>query len=257
MENTNYELQNNLQSLVTKQLGTDASRALAEQAKSSPEVADELAFSQSLALALRNRDMVAASLVIKGVIETEGLPPTEQTPTSTPGNRQWGLWLGSIALVLGLSVGGYFMAENQGWFLSTTERLAHDVAQPLENVLYLPQTGNGLADLQAGMAHYDAGRYAEAAEVLERYQSNQPDAAVGVYLGVARLLSGQPRTAIQPLADAANAVEPPVAEAANWYLALAYLANNQPNPAREALLRLPTDGIFAQQAALLLNKIPQ
>ncbi len=257
MENTNYELQDNLQSLVTNQLGSDASRALMERVKESPEMADELGFSQSLALALKHSDMVVASMVIKGIIDAEGLPPTDQTPAQTPGTRQWGLWIGSIALVLGLSVGGYFMAQNQGWFLSTSEQLAHDIAQPLENVLYLPQTGNGLADLQAGMAHYDAGRYAEAAQTLQGYQSKQPDAAVGVYLGVARLLSGQPQTAIQPLADAANAAEPPVAEAANWYLALAYLASNKPNQAREALLRLPSEGIFTAQAALLLQKIPQ
>lgn len=253
MENTNYSLQENIQLLVNGELDEAPRRALLEQVQASPKVADELAFSQSLALALLHRDAVAAGVVIGAVIAEEGFPP----PATTPGfgKSKWWAWTGAAALIVIMSIGGYFLAESQGLLSSGSQKLSRSVVRPLENVLFLPTNGQGLADLQAGMAAYDAQRFAEAARSLEAYLSRRPDHAARVYLGVARLLSGQAKKAIQPLTDATQSQEPPIQEAAFWYLALAYLDNDNPHAARQALESIPVDGIYGLQSQELLEKL--
>ena len=62
--------------------------------------------------------------------------------------------------------------------------------------------------------------------------------------------------ALAPLALAAQSSEPPVREAALWYLALAQLQQDKPQAARQSLLALPPDGIYSAEAAALLPLIP-
>jgi Tfp pilus assembly protein PilF len=169
--------------------------------------------------------------------------------------KKWQTWTGIAALSLALLTGAYFLAENQGFFLSESQKLSRATVQKLENVLFLPNTGNDLADLQSGMAAYDAGNYTAAARSLEAYVSRRGDNAARVYLGVSRLLSGQAEAAVAPLADAAQSPEPPVREAALWYLALAYLENDNPRAARQALEMMPDGGIYHERAKALLEKI--
>lgn len=255
MENTNYSQQENIQSLVNGELDEAARQALLRQAEAAPELADELAFSHSLALALRHRDMAAASAVLSGVIAAEGFPPPAPATPSVWG--KWATWLGGAALLVLLGIGGYRWADHRGLFRSEAQQLSRATVQPLENVLFLATDGQGLSDLQAGMAAYDARRYAQAARSLDTYLRNRPDNTARVYLGVARLLSGQAAQAVQPLADAAQSPEPPVQEAALWYLALAHLENNNPRAARQAAQALPPDGIYGAQARELLKKIAE
>lgn len=251
MENINHTLQENIQSFVNDNLDAPGRQALLDQAQASPEVAGELAFSQSLTRVLHHREVVAAALVLQAVIAEEGFPP----PPHTFGARKWWKWAGFGTLLLALFAGVFFWADNRGLFASESQQLSRSVAQPLENVLFLPKDGPGLADLQTGMAAYDGGRYAGAARSLETYLARRPDNAARVYLGVARLFSGQADRAVQPLADAAQSQEPPIQEAALWYLALAHLENDNPYAARQALASIPADGIYGEQARILLEKL--
>jgi hypothetical protein len=253
MENTNYPLQEKIQAFVNGDLDASGRRTLLEQSATEPATADELAFSQSLALALRHRDLAAASAVLSGVIAEEGFPPP---PPAGSAWARWSGWALGAALLLTLSLSGLWWAQREGWFLSASQQLSQAALQPLENVLYLPSTGQGLADLQTGMAAYDAGQYPAAARSLAAYVQQRPDATAQVYLGVALLLQNQAQPAIQPLADAAQSPEPPVQEAALWYLSLAYLATDQTEAARQTLRLVPADGIFGENARALLQKMP-
>lgn len=253
MENINDSLQENIQALINGELNEANREALLRQAQSVPEVADELAFSQSLARALHFRDTLTASAVLGAVIAEEGFPPPP-APTTFSG-RKWWTWLGTASLLAVLITGAYFVAENAGFFASESQKISRAAVQPLENVLFLPTDGQGLTDLQAGMAAYDARQYSEAARSLEVYLNRRPDNAARVYLGVAQLLSGRSADAIQPLSLAAQSQEPPIRESALWYLALAYLENDNPNAARQALESMPTDGIYGSQAQELLEKL--
>lgn len=253
MENINDPLQENIQSLINGELNPTARQALLAQAKAEPAVADELAFSQSLARALRFRETLATSAILSAVIAEEGFPPPP-SPAAT-GGRKWWTWLGGATLLILFCTGAYFMAENAGFFSSESQKLSRANVQALENVLFLPNDGQGLRELQAGMAAYDARQYAEATRSLELYISRRPDHAARVYLGVARILSGRAADAIAPLSLAAQSQEPPIRESALWYLALAYLENNRPDEARQTLQSIPADGIYSVQAQELLKKL--
>lgn len=253
MENTNYTLQENIRALVNGELDETTRYALLKQAKVEPEIADELGFSQSLARALRHRDLVAASVALSAVIAEEGFPPHTR-PIATNG-RKWWVWTSVGVIVLLSLTGGYFWAESAGLFASRTQKISRSALQPLENVLFISNNGQALADLQTGMAAYEAARYDEAASLLKGYVSRNPDNTARVYLGVAQLMAGQSKEAIPPLADAAQSPEPPIQEAALYYLALAYLENNNARAAIQALESIPPDSFFSHSAQDLLKKL--
>lgn len=254
MENTNDPLQKNIQALVNGELDENARNALLKQAQADPQVADELGFSQSLALALRHRELVAASSVLNAIITEEGFPPPG-SPATVTGGRKWWVWASAAVLIMFTLVGGYFWAESAGLFASQPQKISRDALQPLENVLFMPNSGQALPDLQKGMAAYEAAHYNEAAQLLEKYVHRNPDNAARVYLGISRLMAGQSKEAIQPLAEAAQSPVPPIQETALWYLALAYLENNNAHAAVQALESIPPDGLYGFQAQDLLKKI--
>ena len=246
MENTNYPVQEKIHDLVQKKLDPVQQQALRSEALLQPELSDELRFSQNLALALRNKEMLAASAVLSQVIAEEGFPPA----TPQTGTGGWKIWAMLLVLVAGIGAGAYFWSTNAP-AATATQVLSQNALQPLENVLFIAASG----DLKTAMQAYDASNYAKAAELLGVYTQNNPDFAALTYLGVAHLMNGQPQRAIAPLADAQQSPEPPVQEAARWYLGLAYLATNRPDAAREVLLAIPPDSVFGTQAAQLLQNI--
>jgi TolA-binding protein len=72
----------------------------------------------------------------------------------------------------------------------------------------------------AAIGPYRDGRYAEAASGLEAVARRFPDIPeAGFYLGVSRLLSGDARGALEPLARAREAET--LGDAARWYRAAA------------------------------------
>lgn len=251
MENTNYPIQEKIHDLVQNKLDPAQQQALREQARQQPELSDELRFSQNLALALRNREMLAASAVLTQVITEEGFP-TSGSPSA--GSTGWKTWLMALVVALSVGTGVYFWATSSAEpVASETQQLAQNTLQPLENVLFIGTASAG--ELKTAMQAYDAADYPKAAQLLAAYTQNNPDFAALTYLGVARLMNGQAQAAIAPLADAQQSQEPPVQEAARWYLGLAYLATNRPDAAREVLLAIPPDSVFGPQAAQLLQKI--
>jgi TolA-binding protein len=251
MENTNQSLQEKIQAFVSGELGDPARQALLDQAQADSEIADEIAFSQSLTRMLRHPDAAAASATIAGIIAEEGFPPP---PTVSFFKTGW-KWLGAAAVFLLLVGGGYFVAEQFGMLATASQKLSRTTLEPLENVLFLPADSGQLPELQRAMNAYDSRRYTDAAPAFEAYLDKRPDSAVRLYLGVSRLLSGQADKAIQTLSLAALSNEQPIREAAQWYLALAYLEKNNPSAARKALLEIPPDGIFGSKAKSLLNTL--
>ncbi len=246
MENTNYSLQEKIQSFVTGDLDEAARRSLLDQSISDTDTADELAFGQSLARALKHSEITAAASILSTVIAAEGFPPP---PSTTP--SFWPKWIGLSVVVIMIATAGYFLAESYNLFISESQKIGQSALSPLENVLYLPVDGTGIKDLQTGMIAYDAGRYAEAARSLAAYTALRPDPTAKVYLGVSYLLAGKSEQAIAPLTEATTSPEPPVQEAAFWYLTLAYLAENQPDEARNTLRNIPIDGLFGEKARAL------
>jgi hypothetical protein len=256
MEHINYPLQK-IQAYVSGDMNESARKAFLGETSRDTEAQEELAFSKSLSRALKNRDMVAASVIISQIVAEEGFPPPSPPAAAIPSNRKWMLGLGAVALLTIASWLSYQWAAQIGFFQTDAQALAASTLRPLENVLYLPTQGAGLADLELGMSAYDEGKYEMAAKSLATYLSKRNEPSVQVYLGVSLLFNDSPSEAVRPLADATMSPEPPIQEAACWYLALAYLAQDKPEAARQALIRIPDVGIFGKDAQALLNQLPE
>jgi hypothetical protein len=250
MENTNYPLQENIQALVNGELDAASRKKMLEEAQQLPGFEEELAFSQSLARALKHQEMVEARVILNNIIQEEGFPATAPTP-----RVHWRFWMTTVLLSCVIT-GAFFWASSQGYFLSDAQKLSRQSIQPLDNVLYLPQSGAEIATLKEGMAAYDAGDYPRAAKQLAAYNKLRPDNTALLYQGIAHLLAHTADAAIDPLTRAATSPEPPVKEAALWYLALAQLEKNEWDAARSTLSAIPADGIFGADAQELLKKIP-
>jgi tetratricopeptide (TPR) repeat protein len=77
-------------------------------------------------------------------------------------------------------------------------------------------------ELQQALAPYGADNYAEAAQRLDRLRKKYPRLAEApFYLGVSQLFLNQNEDATKSLKDAVNLADQPLADEANWYLALA------------------------------------
>jgi hypothetical protein len=249
MENTNYSLQEKIQTLVNGEANAEAVREMAGLLDLETSVKEELQFSESLARALKHADMVAAAMVIRQVVQEEGFPP----PSSPPPHKGFPVkyWIFGI---LGLSL----LLAGSLWIFNPSSN-GRDVARqslyPMENVLFIPENGSGLAELKAGMQNYDAGQYAAAVVHLENYISQNPDGSARIYLGIALLMDGRAEKAIPLLLAGAQSPEPPIQDAAAWYLSLAYLETGNQSSALQILHQIPAESIYAAQAARLLEQL--
>ena len=255
MEQINYILQIQIQAFVNGELQANRRAGLLAQAAEDSTIAEELAFSKSLANALKNRELAAASAILSGVIAEEGFPPPP-----APTNDAWWIagkgWLLSTILIVLLGAGTFYGVTQYRTARAYNQQLVQNTLQPLENVLLLAPANSVASDLlKRGMDAYDAAQYTRAALALSTYCEQMPDPAARVYLGIAYLLDGHAKLAIGPLLEVSQAAELPVREAAGWYLSLAYLAENEVALAKKTLMQLPPDGLFGPAALDLLAKL--
>ncbi len=112
-------------------------------------------------------------------------------------------------------------------------------------------------EFEEAMASYQAGRYGEAAERLERCARATPeDAEILFYLGVSQLLAGDPGEATRKLRRATRLV--PSSALYRWYLAQAELLRGRADLAESELLQIEgAGGEFAPQARALLRRIAE
>lgn len=91
-------------------------------------------------------------------------------------------------------------------------------------------------DLLPGIQHYRVGRYQEALQQFTKLPINQP--CTLYYVGLAQLATDQPERAIQAFRSVLQSEQPIptlVRQKTEWYLALAYLRDNQPTEAQRQL----------------------
>jgi hypothetical protein len=114
----------------------------------------------------------------------------------------------------------------------------------------------------AAMTRYADERYGEAADLLDEalaagdetwHQATQ----ARLYLGVSRLLDGDPEAALAPLGVSAASSQLAVAEPSRWYRAQAYLLIGDAPAAREALQGLVDSPVFGARAAAQLERLDE
>ena len=129
--------------------------------------------------------------------------------------------------------------------------LAPDVELPARYALVVrgPRAmGAFMTAFGAAITPYREGRYADAAAALEPVARDFPDAPeAAFYLGVARLLSGDPAGAANPLARAQSAET--LGDAARWYGAVAAEQTGQSDAANTLLRHLcDREGAYQSRA---------
>jgi tetratricopeptide (TPR) repeat protein len=94
-------------------------------------------------------------------------------------------------------------------------------------------------ELKQALAPYEADNYAEAAQRLDRIRQKYPRMAEApFYLGVSQLFLNQNEDATKSLKDAVNLAGQPLADEANWYLALALYRSGRGEAASSVLAPL-------------------
>lgn len=94
-----------------------------------------------------------------------------------------------------------------------------------------------------GMSAYGAGDYGTAVSKLRKATQSNPSLGTGwLYLGVAFYVTKEPKSAIQALLQAVAHTDHAAQDYARFYLAQAYLLDNQPGPAQRLLSELDRQG---------------
>ncbi len=250
-KNNEILLQEQIHAFLVGEASDAEQKRLLEEAASDPEIAEELAFSKGLLNTLRYPDATTAVLVLRKVIAEEGFPP------SSPPFLIWkkiGVWLGGAALITLLVVSSYyFFINQQGKQPPIYAEWAQAKLRPLENVFFV--SPDSLPILQQAMNAYDEKRYGEAARLLEKHLMQHNDNAARLYLGVCYLLNGRTDLAIPVLSIAAQSQEPPIQEAALWYLGLSYLKDGQLPLAKYTLEAIPPESVYGHDVIELLEKL--
>lgn len=247
----NFELQEKLRALAAGELAQEEKMELQQAAAQSPELVEELHFSQKLTQALQHKDLLEVNGIIGGIIALEGLPPT------APTGKGWS-WSGFLLSLLTLSVlstGIYFVGNQLHWWQSKEEKLVQGFLQPMENVLFTELTGMAADDLRLGMDAYDRKDYGTAIVRLKKYYNRTKDANVGLFLSISYLLQKQADEALPILNELHSKLEGPAQEAAQWYRAMAYLQVGDTQTAKTILQTIPQEGLYGAAVSELLEQL--
>ncbi|MGH7598248.1 MAG: tetratricopeptide repeat protein [bacterium] len=111
--------------------------------------------------------------------------------------------------------------------------------------------------LQNAMQQYDAGNFKAALKLLQEILAAEPDnAAANFYAGVAYLKVEDSERAVTGLQKVITLNDPKFSEPAEWYLALAFLQQDDLEKTRAMLEAIiATEHLYKEQAAKLLERL--
>ena len=161
----------------------------------------------------------------------------------------WALPLAAAALAL--------------WLLFPTEGALEQLGQvgPMPAFDGLPirtPEDSGVQLTDRGMSAYQAGDYRRAAGLLGDAFERDSSLAVGFFLGVTRLKTGEPSRAVESLAAARQPPENPYAAEASLYQAKAWLQLGQADSALASLASIPSSaGATYEHARALADSVRQ
>lgn len=248
-----FNFQEQLRRYAAGELPASDQAVLLQTIQQSDEAAREARFSLGLAGALQHREHLQVGALVGDIIAEEGLPPHD--PSSGQSGRskiKGGKGLLGMAAVVLIGLGIYGAVAGGLFAERLPAQWSRDYLQPLENVLFTADETNTRWELRVGMEAYNAQNYEEAVANLNVYYIATKDPNAGLYLGIAQLMAGQQEAAISVLTAVSEAQQGPALDAAQWYLSLALLENNEIKKARTLLQSIPENSLYFQQAQELL-----
>ncbi len=173
---------------------------------------------------------------------------SQPTPTKVL-NINRGRWL-TIAATLLILAGMFWWWNLQA---PDSEDLFAQYFEPYPNVIapIVKSDAPELTEVEKAFQTYEKGFYSQAIPLLKKL--NTPEAKF--YLGVAQLTQGENKDAINHLKFIATQSDNRFQHASQWYLAMAYFKNDQPDEANEMLklIRQNPEHIFYKQAGELVE----
>lgn len=248
----NFEWQERLRALTAGETSAEDRARLVDEANASPELKDDLNFSLQLGKVLKNKDLFEVKAIVGGLIEEQGLPKSQNFPKQ---GYSWVGWIISALFLTLMGTGVFYLGKTNNWWPQDPQTLAQQYLQPLENVVFIEDNeSTTVEDLRAGMDAYELQNYSQAILRLNSYYTQTQDANAGLFLAVSHLMKNQPKQAL-PILLGGLQKNGPVQETSRWYLALAYLQQDDAEAAIRTLQSIPPTSIYGTEAQELLEKL--
>ncbi|MBK8194410.1 MAG: tetratricopeptide repeat protein [Lewinellaceae bacterium] len=232
-------------------LSPEAERALKER------IAEDAEFGQAFALREQMADFPRRAAQRSALAETLRSTGADffhtaagGQATAVPGmavrvnRRRWLAVAASIALLAAAI-----------WFVGSPATQPSYEQYAMHAPLSLTRRGAAEASASEAEAAFNAGKYAEALRALDRLQAEQPDnITASLYRAICLIETGSTREArvlLEPVATGNSAIR---AEA-QWYIALSYLKEKDPQGCRAALGKIIAGEEHYEQAKSLLEKL--
>jgi len=137
------------------------------------------------------------------------------------------------------------------------EKLFAEYYQPYPNIASSVRGELTEGKLQDALQQYDAGNFKAALKLLQEILVTEPDnAAANFYAGVSCLKIEESARAVINLQKVIALNDPKFSEPAEWYLALAFLQQNDLTKTRAPLETIiATDHLYKEQAVKLLERL--
>ncbi|MEZ0612053.1 hypothetical protein ACAW74_26320 [Fibrella sp. WM1] len=168
----------------------------------------------------------------------------EPTPVLAPRwGANWGRWAAAASVVLGLGIGFYFLQQPaEPASLAYAEQSLRQNDEQLTKSLPAHLAPTERRQLLTAIEAYKTGRYDAVIDQLAiPAQDRQTEPYRHYFLGLTYLAKQQPAAAIAPLQEAVGTSTGALRQKADWFLALAYLKNEQPELASPILNRISLD----------------
>lgn len=164
-------------------------------------------------------------------------------------------WLAATAasLLILLTAGYFFFSSSP-----SAPQLFEAYYQPYPNVAAPLERSGNEKEASGPFALYEQGAYEAAVPAFEKAMANQqnPQPALNFYYAISLLETGKTNEAITKLEMVNNSRDLRFAKPARWYLALAYLKQNQPGEAKKLLKEMVEESAdYREKAAQLLNEL--
>lgn len=142
---------------------------------------------------------------------------------------------------------------------TANEKLFAEYFQPYPNIASSVRGELTEGKLQDAMQQYDTGDFKAALAHLQEILAAEPgNATAQFYVGICYLQFKEAKKAISSLQKVITLQDQKLDEPARWYLALAYLWQNDVENARTTLnVIVASDRTYKEQAVNLLERLPQ
>jgi len=255
----NFENQNKIHQYLTDVLSSSEKTQFEKELSTNSNLEEELSFSKDLQLVLQNKELLAVNKEMNSVMASQSIEPDfsaleameKSITTVNKGNST--IWLWSGLLIIGIVVLSIFTYQNQWESTNNYSQYIEPHLHPFENILHI----DGVTDelFQKGIAAYEVANYEQAITYLTQHQKDNFDGNVQFYLGLSQLFNNNLKEAVGTLERTVDNTVPPVQDAAQWYLALTYIRNNQIPAAKLVLENIQANLIYGEKASALLKKL--